>query len=260
MSTNIHSCDYHCDRPECIRRQRDELRGNLAEVVRLRQALWDAFAAAGGDTDGQPTPEALATDIVPLMLDCVRELRAAEDESLGVIDILARRLAEVCIALKGEPPPGVRFSYHDLGYLSSSLKTEVTRLADDAMHLDAEREYWQREAATARAERDALRSVVAAANLRAQTIHNLTYEYGVPDDHPLHCAVHELIGDTMRPGNVEALDRATAAHIDDLNDQATKLRAQVDALRKRIVEAPRNLLMIGDDWQDYACVELEPGE
>lgn len=29
--TDIHSCSYHCDRPECIRAQRDELRERLAQ-------------------------------------------------------------------------------------------------------------------------------------------------------------------------------------------------------------------------------------
>jgi hypothetical protein len=29
--TDIHSCSYHCDRPECIKAQRDELRERLAQ-------------------------------------------------------------------------------------------------------------------------------------------------------------------------------------------------------------------------------------
>ena len=31
--TDIHSCSYYCDRPECVKAQRDELR---AELARLR--------------------------------------------------------------------------------------------------------------------------------------------------------------------------------------------------------------------------------
>ena len=29
--TDIHSCSYHCDKPECIKAQRDELRDRLAQ-------------------------------------------------------------------------------------------------------------------------------------------------------------------------------------------------------------------------------------
>ena len=29
--TNVHSCSYYCDRPECIKAQRDELRDRLAQ-------------------------------------------------------------------------------------------------------------------------------------------------------------------------------------------------------------------------------------
>lgn len=30
--TDIHSCSYYCDRPECIKRQRDELRDRLERI------------------------------------------------------------------------------------------------------------------------------------------------------------------------------------------------------------------------------------
>jgi hypothetical protein len=30
--TDIHSCGYYCDRPECIKAQRDELRDRLAQL------------------------------------------------------------------------------------------------------------------------------------------------------------------------------------------------------------------------------------
>ena len=29
--TDVHSCSYYCDRPECIKAQRDELRSRLAQ-------------------------------------------------------------------------------------------------------------------------------------------------------------------------------------------------------------------------------------
>lgn len=31
-ATDIHSCGYFCDRPECIKAQRDELRERVAEL------------------------------------------------------------------------------------------------------------------------------------------------------------------------------------------------------------------------------------
>ena len=37
--TDIHSCSYYCDRPECIKRQRDELREQLERVTAERDEL-----------------------------------------------------------------------------------------------------------------------------------------------------------------------------------------------------------------------------
>ena len=34
--TDIHSCSYYCDRPECIKRQRDELRADPVKPVRRK--------------------------------------------------------------------------------------------------------------------------------------------------------------------------------------------------------------------------------
>ena len=46
MMTDIHSCSYYCDRPECIKQQRDELRERLerltAERDELRRRIRDA--------------------------------------------------------------------------------------------------------------------------------------------------------------------------------------------------------------------------
>lgn len=58
----------------------------------------------------------------------IARLTEAEAESLGVIDLLSHRLAEVCIALKGEPQEGVLYSYHDLGELCAAMKAERDRL------------------------------------------------------------------------------------------------------------------------------------
>ena len=32
MTDDIHSCSHYCERPECIKRQRDELRGRLDRI------------------------------------------------------------------------------------------------------------------------------------------------------------------------------------------------------------------------------------
>lgn len=63
-----------------------------AEITRLRQGLWDCFAAAGGDTDGDRTPVALVSDIVPLALECVKELRAELEEATAARGNSVRRL------------------------------------------------------------------------------------------------------------------------------------------------------------------------
>ena len=58
--------------------QREDIPNLLAEVRRLRQGLWDVYGVLGGDTDGDPTPEALMSDIVPLVLDIATETRDEE--------------------------------------------------------------------------------------------------------------------------------------------------------------------------------------
>jgi len=37
--TDVHSCSYYCDRPKCIKAQRDELRERLAQQAGLRNAF-----------------------------------------------------------------------------------------------------------------------------------------------------------------------------------------------------------------------------
>ena len=38
--TDVHSCSYYCDRPECIKAQRDELRERLAQPEQESQRQW----------------------------------------------------------------------------------------------------------------------------------------------------------------------------------------------------------------------------
>lgn len=33
MTADIHTCSYYCERPECVRRQRDELRDRMESVL-----------------------------------------------------------------------------------------------------------------------------------------------------------------------------------------------------------------------------------
>lgn len=40
-----HTCSYECDRPECIKAQRDELRANIAEIRRYHKACQMALEA-----------------------------------------------------------------------------------------------------------------------------------------------------------------------------------------------------------------------
>ena len=65
MTDDIHSCSYYCDRPECIKRQRDELREKLSceeslvrewhdrytTEVMASQRISDAFDKMNRDRD-----------------------------------------------------------------------------------------------------------------------------------------------------------------------------------------------------------------
>ena len=37
---SIHTCSYYCERPECVRAQRDELRQKLEQAEKQEPALW----------------------------------------------------------------------------------------------------------------------------------------------------------------------------------------------------------------------------
>ena len=49
--TDVHSCSYYCDRPECIKAQRDELRDRLVSMTdrELMQQALDALEANLGN-------------------------------------------------------------------------------------------------------------------------------------------------------------------------------------------------------------------
>jgi hypothetical protein len=40
--TEVHSCSFYCDRPECIKAQRDELRDRLAQPEQ-KPVPWESF-------------------------------------------------------------------------------------------------------------------------------------------------------------------------------------------------------------------------
>lgn len=44
MSNAIHSCSYFCERPECIKRQRDEFRESRGDVQPVVEAVMQAIA------------------------------------------------------------------------------------------------------------------------------------------------------------------------------------------------------------------------
>jgi hypothetical protein len=46
--TDIHSCSYYCDRPKCVKAQRDELRDKLAQPEQepVKPSLWEQYHAA----------------------------------------------------------------------------------------------------------------------------------------------------------------------------------------------------------------------
>ena len=73
--------------------------GTLAELERLRAALWGCFAEAGGDTDGRSSPAGIstanligmATLTVRDLRDCYRDLTADSNAQIGN---LSARVAE----------------------------------------------------------------------------------------------------------------------------------------------------------------------
>lgn len=94
----IHTCSYECERPGCIRAQRDEL---VAKVEALRAE--------------------------------VEKLRADLMESDEIREKLSHLLTRTAAALKGEPPEGVWHSWHDLPERASELQAEVEKVTCELM-------------------------------------------------------------------------------------------------------------------------------
>lgn len=71
MTEEIHSCSYYCDRPECIRKQRDELREGIFSKVqaareneKMRCALVCKARNMGDGTREDQEAERCATAIL----------------------------------------------------------------------------------------------------------------------------------------------------------------------------------------------------
>ena len=69
----------------------DDARALVAEVLRLRQAIWDAYGALGFDQDGLSTPPGgTSTDLAELIVSAAKEHRedydAACEEAADVIE------------------------------------------------------------------------------------------------------------------------------------------------------------------------------
>lgn len=61
---NLHTCSYHCTRPECILAQRNELRDRLA---RQKPRLWVLKDNPGISTMSEPSEKALWEPLGPIV-------------------------------------------------------------------------------------------------------------------------------------------------------------------------------------------------
>ncbi len=80
LDQTIELCERHKEALAEIVRLRQVNEALRGETARLRQGLWDVFRELGGDTDGDPTPDALVSDIVPLVLELAKDVRKELDE------------------------------------------------------------------------------------------------------------------------------------------------------------------------------------
>ena len=80
--TDIHSCSYHCDKPECIKAQRDELRDRLAQPEQgpTKEKMTEALKLA---------QDALHMATLPFPIDEAKTLKAlhAVDDVLDAMPL-----------------------------------------------------------------------------------------------------------------------------------------------------------------------------
>ena len=77
--TDIHSCSYYCDKPQCIKAQRDELRERLAQPEQ-EPVAWESFFTRYCPWLAQPEQEPVAW-VAPSWLN--PETRTWENESFA---------------------------------------------------------------------------------------------------------------------------------------------------------------------------------
>lgn len=73
-----------------------------AEIDRLRQGLWDVYRILGFDTDGDPTPSGLVTDIVKVVTEAATEARKDYDDACYEIATLEARLEDAVSGWPGD--------------------------------------------------------------------------------------------------------------------------------------------------------------
>lgn len=61
----LHSCSYYCDRPECVKAQRDELRDRLEQANQTKPV---AYIGTGGGLYWMPNQQVLHSKPVPLYM------------------------------------------------------------------------------------------------------------------------------------------------------------------------------------------------
>jgi hypothetical protein len=88
-----------CDCAGCSLASAQALKA-IGERDALRQAHWDARAAAGFDNDGDPTPRAVASDFAALIRSDWRSMQESLDESRAESDAAESALASAREALK----------------------------------------------------------------------------------------------------------------------------------------------------------------
>lgn len=63
--------------------ENDDAAALHAECLRLRQYLWDCYAAAGSDTDGNLNPDAVVSNLGEMAVRAVQELHTDYFEAIG---------------------------------------------------------------------------------------------------------------------------------------------------------------------------------
>lgn len=122
--TDTHSCSYFCDRPACIKAQRDELRDALAqkaepvaqhkelvnvlrggrqcdedgvEIIMSREACWEAAAII--ESIAPPAPAALTDErIKDALLQYCCQYFQDDDGGLPLVDALAHAFGDTDIS------------------------------------------------------------------------------------------------------------------------------------------------------------------